>query len=200
MHPDDASSLNLCRNVGMLGNKLLIIGSPGAGKTFFSKALHKHMKIPLYHLDDLYWKERWIRTSPQEWTETLTQVCSESKWIIDGNYFNSLSLRLKFADSVIFIDLSTTLCLYRTFKRAIKRLLGHKDSLPVRVREDVSYVPKLEFSWHFLFLILFFKLKTKPQILKLLGQRKDIYYKKIKSTKELKNIIAQFAKQEEFSC
>ena len=35
-------------------NKIIIIGSPGAGKSVFSRKLREVTKIPLYHIDMLY--------------------------------------------------------------------------------------------------------------------------------------------------
>ena len=38
-------------------NKVIVIGSPGAGKSYFSKQLASSIELPLYHLDNIYWKE-----------------------------------------------------------------------------------------------------------------------------------------------
>lgn len=35
--------------------KVMVIGCPGSGKSTFSKALHKAIEFPLFHLDMLYW-------------------------------------------------------------------------------------------------------------------------------------------------
>lgn len=35
--------------------KIMVIGCPGSGKSTFSKALHKAIGLPLFHLDMLYW-------------------------------------------------------------------------------------------------------------------------------------------------
>ena len=35
--------------------KIIVIGCPGSGKSTFSKALHKIIGIPLFHLDMLFW-------------------------------------------------------------------------------------------------------------------------------------------------
>ena len=37
--------------------KIIVIGSPGAGKSSFSKKLKNITKLPLYHIDMLYHKK-----------------------------------------------------------------------------------------------------------------------------------------------
>ena len=37
--------------------KIIVIGSPGAGKSVFSQKLKKVTNLPLYHLDMLYHKK-----------------------------------------------------------------------------------------------------------------------------------------------
>ena len=35
--------------------KIIVIGCPGSGKSTFSRELHERTRIPLYHLDMLFW-------------------------------------------------------------------------------------------------------------------------------------------------
>jgi adenylate kinase family enzyme len=44
-------------------------------------------------------------------------VLEQDRWIIDGNYGSSLPLRLSRADTVVWLDYPTHLCLWRVFKR-----------------------------------------------------------------------------------
>lgn len=41
--------------------KIIVIGSPGAGKSSFSKKLKNITKLPLYHIDMLYHNRRKIK-------------------------------------------------------------------------------------------------------------------------------------------
>ena len=36
--------------------KIIVIGCPGSGKSYFSKELAKKTKLPVIHLDMIYWK------------------------------------------------------------------------------------------------------------------------------------------------
>lgn len=66
--------------------KVIVIGSPGAGKSFFSQKLSIITKLPLYHLDMIYHKSDGTHISKEELDERLKSIFKEEKWIIDGNY------------------------------------------------------------------------------------------------------------------
>lgn len=65
--------------------RLLIIGGNGSGKTTLSKKLSTKLKLPLIHLDVLYWRDNWEYVSEDEFDEQLLQEVTKPKWIIDGN-------------------------------------------------------------------------------------------------------------------
>lgn len=41
----------------------------------------------------------------------------KKQWIIDGNYINSFPIRIKYADTVIFLDFNRWICTWRVIKR-----------------------------------------------------------------------------------
>ena len=84
--------------------KILILGSPGVGKTYFSNRLSEKTNIKVYHLDDYYWRENWESLTEQEWKEVQLEILSHDEFIVDGNYINSLSLRIKYTETIIYID------------------------------------------------------------------------------------------------
>ena len=49
--------------------KVIVIGSPGAGKSVFSKKLSKITKLPLYHLDMIYHKKDGTQIQNQSLTK-----------------------------------------------------------------------------------------------------------------------------------
>lgn len=91
-------------------NKILVIGSPGSGKSYFSKQLSKITSIPVFHLDLLYWNENWVPTPAPEFDSKLKEIMEQSEWIIDGNFQRTLEMRLKEANLVYFLDLPVEVC------------------------------------------------------------------------------------------
>lgn len=73
----------------------------------------------------------------------MAELAAGDRWIIDGNYGGTLDLRVKEADTVVFLDLPRTLCLYRIVKRALSRRprLDMADGCPERLdRQFVRWV------------------------------------------------------------
>lgn len=99
--------------------KILIIGSPGSGKSTFSYRLKEKLNIPIIHLDKLFWTEGWVERSREEFDHLLLEEMKKDRWIMDGNYSRTIEMRLKEADTVIFFDYNRFLCLWRVLKRVI---------------------------------------------------------------------------------
>ena len=90
--------------------KILVIGSPGSGKSYFSKELSRITNIPVYHLDLFYWNENWVSTPKDIFDLKQKEIMSNDSWIIDGNYQRTLQMRLEQAELVFFLDLPVDIC------------------------------------------------------------------------------------------
>ncbi len=97
--------------------RVLIIGSPGAGKSTLSHAIAERTGFPLYHMDKLHWLPGWTERDRAEGLAEVHQVLAQDRWIIDGNYGSSLPIRIKRADTVVWLDYPTWRCLGRALKR-----------------------------------------------------------------------------------
>lgn len=97
--------------------RVLIIGSPGAGKSTLARRLAARLSLPLFHLDRMHWLPGWIERDRAEGRAELAGVLAQDRWIIDGNYGSLLPMRLARADSVVWLDYPTGLCLRRVLAR-----------------------------------------------------------------------------------
>ncbi len=136
-------------------NKVLIIGCPGSGKSYFSRHLHNATGLPLFHMDMLYWHADKTHLEDDELTEKLRQILSTDQWIIDGNYNNTLELRMSHADTVCFFDLPVGDCV-----AGITQRIGQQ-------RSDMPWVEE-ELDPEFLEFVTCFGETSKPRILELL--------------------------------
>lgn len=56
--------------------KILVLGCSGSGKSTFSIKLHEKTKLPLYHLDNIWWKADRTHISKDEFDEILSDLVS----------------------------------------------------------------------------------------------------------------------------
>lgn len=135
--------------------KIIVIGSPGAGKSCFSRELTLLTNIKLYHMDNLYWHEDKTHISHEELVRKLNEIMADDEWIIDGNYTSTLELRIKEADTIFYLDYPTEVCI-----EGIKARVGKK-------RDDIPWVEE-ELDSDLLKFVEAFRTETKPQIESLL--------------------------------
>jgi adenylate kinase family enzyme len=100
--------------------RIVVIGSGGAGKSTLAGSLGKALELDVFHLDIYYWNANWKRPTNLEWIETQQKLVNLPRWIVDGNYITSLDIRLNAADTIIFLDFSRYVCLWRVLIRRIR--------------------------------------------------------------------------------
>lgn len=110
--------------------KIAVIGCCGAGKSVFSRKLAAITDLPLYHLDLIYWLEDCTHIDRADFIERQNNVINTEKWIIDGNYMNTLEYRLKSAELIFFFDLPTEVCLNGALNR------GKRSDMPCTLLPD----------------------------------------------------------------
>jgi len=167
--------------------KIAIIGNPGSGKSTLAVKLHNILRIPLFHLDQYFWKSGWQQPDRAEFAKAHNQLCDKPEWIIEGMATRLFDYRLQRADVVIFLDVPLYICLYRIFKRAFLNFgkvffssaPGCKERLPSR--EFLAYV------WNF-------NNKQKPEVMAFLqacSTDKKVFV--VKKKRQLDDVIKYFA-------
>lgn len=85
-------------------SKIIVIGSPGAGKSTFARKMRDITNIPLYYLDMLWHKPDQTNIPTEEFDTHLREILQTDRWIIDGNYQRTLETRLKECNTVFLLD------------------------------------------------------------------------------------------------
>jgi len=145
--------------------KILIIGSPGAGKSTLSYQLRKILNIKLVHLDCIFWQPGWIKIPRDELNRQIELMVEEEEWVMDGTYIDSLELRLAAADTVIFLNYPLWLCVYGIIKRRI--------TFAGKRREDMTAGCDEKLDWMFVKWVLKFPRTNRLEILRILEEHKD---------------------------
>lgn len=99
--------------------RILIIGCGGAGKSTLARQLGEKLKLPVVHLDKLYWKPDWVQESREEFDRKLALELEKAKWIIDGNFNRTIPQRLQKCDTILYLDFSRWACLRGVIKRIL---------------------------------------------------------------------------------
>ena len=138
--------------------RVLVIGSGGAGKTTFSMQLGAATGLPVVHLDALHWRAGWTAAPKDEWLQIVDEIVARDAWIMDGNYGGTLERRLAACDTVIFLDLPRLVCLQRVVRRAL-RYRG-------RTRPDMAPDCPERLNFEFVQWIWQYPRKRRPDILR----------------------------------
>lgn len=142
------------------GNKVIVIGCPGAGKSTFARKLRDKTGLPLFYLDMLFHNPDRSTLSREAFDAGLHEILERAEWIIDGNYRRTLPLRFEACTDVFLFDLPVEQCLQNAAAR-----VG-------AVREDLPWV-ETEFDPDFRQYILDFPTNQQPMICDLIDRYRD---------------------------
>ena len=114
-----------------IGRRVVVTGMAGAGKSTFARQLAAKTGLPAIHLDLHFWKPGWVEPSDKEWRDVQSKLLAGEEWIADGNYHETLDLRLERADTVVYLDTPWWVCAARAFVRGV---LVRRVSCPTAAR------------------------------------------------------------------
>jgi adenylate kinase family enzyme len=128
--------------------RVIIIGSPGAGKSTLARALAQRTGLPPIHLDVHFWQPGWVMPPMEEWRARLDAIVAEPRWIIDGNYGSALERALPRADTMLWLDPPRRIALWRV---ACRHLTADSTARPDMApgcppKLDAEF---LRYIWHF---------------------------------------------------
>lgn len=140
--------------------KVMIIGSPGAGKSTFARKLRDMTGLPLYYLDMLWHRSDKTNISREEFDRALKEIVERDRWIIDGNYQRTLEVRMERCDTIFLLDYPLEVC-----------LLGAEARIGTK-REDMPWM-EMELDKEFRQWILDFQGEPLAQIYRLFEKYKE---------------------------
>lgn len=118
-------------------SKIFVVGTSGSGKSTFARALSQKIGVVDIELDLLFWKANWTESEPEEFRAKITKAIADNKgWVMHGNYNKVRDLTWGNTHTLIWLDYSKTVVMYRVLKRSLKRILtgeelwaGNKESI-----------------------------------------------------------------------
>jgi adenylate kinase family enzyme len=100
-------------------NRILVIGSAGAGKSTLARKLGGKLGLPVIHLDTHFWRPGWHMPETTAWRQQLISLVASPVWVMDGNYSNTFDIRMPCADTLVWLDHPRGVCMRRVLMRTI---------------------------------------------------------------------------------
>ena len=137
--------------------RILVIGSGGAGKSTLARQVAERLALPIVHLDARYWHAGWTTTPKDEWAREVARLIAGDAWVMDGNYSGTLDLRIPAADTVVFLDVPRLVCLWRVVKRRMEFRNRSRPDMPPECPERLT--------WQFIDWIWRYPRRQRPRVL-----------------------------------
>lgn len=142
--------------------RILVIGSPGAGKSTLARRLAERFGLPLIHLDREYFGPGWSMPSKEEWREKVAALAARPEWVMDGNYASTFDLRVPRATAIVWLDVPRWRCMAGVIWR-VARNYG-------RVRPDLGPDCTERLDWSFMRWIWSYPRTMRPKTVRMLAR------------------------------
>jgi adenylate kinase family enzyme len=128
--------------------RVLVVGTTGAGKTTIARRLSSALGAPHVELDSLFWLPNWVERDAEPFRALVADATSGDRWIADGNYLSRLGdLLWERADTIVWPDLPLRVIVPRLVVRTTSRSLrrsrlwnGNREKLSNLWNKDESLV------------------------------------------------------------
>jgi adenylate kinase family enzyme len=103
--------------------RIVILGRGASGKSTLANRLGEVTGLPVIELDKLFWLSGMTATPRDQWVNLQENLVAEDRWIMDGDLgpYDAVEVRLRAADTIIFLDFSLVLCAWRAVRRSRER-------------------------------------------------------------------------------
>src|SRR4051812_23251994 len=107
----------------MPGRRINVVGTSGSGKTTMARDLAGILGVPHVELDALHWGPNWTEEPDEVFRERVDTLLVGDGWTTDGNYRTVRDIVWGRADTVVWLDYSLPLILWRLSRRTFGRAL-----------------------------------------------------------------------------
>jgi len=103
--------------------RVVVLGRGASGKSTLAVRLGEITGLPVIELDKLFWRPGLVATPRDEWAVVQRQLVAKDGWIMDGDLgpYDAVEIRLRAADTIIFLDFSLVRCAWQAIRRSRER-------------------------------------------------------------------------------
>jgi adenylate kinase family enzyme len=100
--------------------RVVILGPGASGKSTLAARLGEITGLSVVTLDQIFWRPGLVPTPRDQWGKIQQMLVEENAWIMDGDLgpLDAVEVRLRTADTVIFLDFSLVRCAWRALRRS----------------------------------------------------------------------------------
>lgn len=100
--------------------RVVIIGRGASGKSTLARRLADITGLPVIEVDKIFWRPGLIATPREQWIVMQEKLVAGDRWIMDGDLgpYDAAEVRLRAADTIIFLDFSIVRCAWRAIRRS----------------------------------------------------------------------------------
>lgn len=110
-----------------LGERIVVVGAPGAGKSTLARDLARHGDLVHVELDSIAHGPQWTAVPEEEFRNQLRARTSAGRWVCDGNYFAKSQWLWAEADTFVWLDQPLWLVVPRVARRSLRRILTREE-------------------------------------------------------------------------
>lgn len=109
------------------GRRIAVVGTTGSGKTTLARQLSQRLGGFHVELDALYWGPGWTPAPAAVFRARVAAALNHDTWVVDGNYSKARDIVWSRADTVIWLDYSLPLIIWRLFMRTSRRIVMREE-------------------------------------------------------------------------
>lgn len=100
--------------------RVVILGRGASGKSTLARRLGDTSGLPVVEVDKIFWRPGLIATPREEWIVMQEKLVAGDRRIMDGDLgpYDAVEVRLRAADTIIFLDFSLVRCAWRAIRRS----------------------------------------------------------------------------------
>ena len=99
---------------------MVIMGRGASGKSTLARRLGDVTGLPVIEVDKIFWRLGLVATTRDEWVVLQEKLVAGDRWIMDGDLgpYDAVEVRLRAADTILFLDFSLVRCAWRAIRRS----------------------------------------------------------------------------------
>jgi nicotinamide riboside kinase len=103
--------------------RVVILGRGASGKSTLAASLGEITGLPVIELDKVFWQPGLAAKRRDQWVAIQERLVAEERWIMDGDLgpYDAVEIRLRAADTILFLDFSLLRCAWQAIRRSRER-------------------------------------------------------------------------------